>query len=163
WDVASGRELRHFAERDIPTWGAAFSPDGRRVLSTSQTGSVALWNVESGQELLRYPAPGVAYEVVFAPDGRSAFAGGTNGTLWRLDLDAAEARQRTFFKWHTHAVRGLAVAPDGKTLASSGEDGRVILWAADTGTKLREWQLPGIVLGVAFAPDGRHLATANSN
>jgi hypothetical protein len=29
--------------------------------------------------------------------------------------------------------------------------------------KRREWTLPGVVHDVAFAPDGRHLATANGN
>ena len=48
-------------------------------------------------------------------------------------------------------------------LASCGEDGRVILWEAARGTKLREWQLPGVVARIAFAHDGRHLATANGN
>jgi hypothetical protein len=29
--------------------------------------------------------------------------------------------------------------------------------------KLHEWQLPGGVAAVCFAPDGRHLAAANAN
>jgi hypothetical protein len=39
----------------------------------------------------------------------------------------------------------------------------VILWEAATRKKLHEWVLPGPVFRVAVAPDGRHLATANSN
>jgi hypothetical protein len=60
-------------------------------------------------------------------------------------------------------VCGLAVAPDGQTLASCGLDNRVILWEAAGGRKLREWQLPGPVAGLALAGDGRHLAISNRN
>jgi WD40 repeat protein/serine/threonine protein kinase len=164
WDLSSKREVRQFIDPEHKTWSAAFSHDGSRVLTARQPDTVLVWDVDSGEVLHRFSSPEAGhYGVIVAPDGRAAFSAGSNGTLRRWDLDATEPRHRTFFKWHTDHVRGLAVAPDGKMLASSGEDGRVILWEAATGTKLREWQLPGRVQGVAFAPDGRHLATANGN
>jgi WD40 repeat protein len=70
---------------------------------------------------------------------------------------------RALPRWHTGTVYSVAFSPDGKSLVSSGHDGRVILRDAAAGNKVREWQLPGSVPGVAFAPDGRHLATANGN
>ena len=60
-------------------------------------------------------------------------------------------------------MRSVAFYPDGKVLASSGGDGRILLWDVAAGTKLHEWQLPGPVPAVRFAPDGRHLAFANLN
>lgn len=163
-DVASGRELRHFVNPGCETRSAVFSPDGHSVLSVRPPDSVVLWDVAGGHELRRYLSPSAAiFGTVIAPDNRSAFSAGIGGMLQRWDLDPGEGRRRTFFKWHTAHVLGLAISPEGKTLASCGEDGRVILWEAETGNKLREWQLPGVVLGVVYAPDGRHLATANGN
>jgi WD40 repeat protein len=60
-------------------------------------------------------------------------------------------------------VNSLCFSPDGKTLASAGSDGRIIIWDVAAGDRIREWQLPGPVQGVIFAPDGRHLASANGN
>jgi hypothetical protein len=38
-----------------------------------------------------------------------------------------------------------------------------MVWDAAAAKKLSEWELPGRVYTVAFAPDGRHIATANAN
>jgi WD40 repeat protein len=60
-------------------------------------------------------------------------------------------------------VTAVTFGPAGKTVASAGTDGRIILWDVAAGDRLREWELPGRVYDVAFAADGRHLAAANGN
>jgi hypothetical protein len=60
-------------------------------------------------------------------------------------------------------VHTVAYAPGGSVLASTAEDRRVVLWDPVARAKRREWTLPGVVHDVAFAPDSRHLATANGN
>lgn len=39
---------------------------------------------------------------------------------------------------------------------------RYRLWDTASGKKTREWQMPG-AHGLAFAPDGRHLAVASAS
>jgi WD40 repeat protein len=59
-----------------------------------------------------------------------------------------------------HRTRSLAFSPDGKSLASSADDGAVQLWHVPTAQKLFTLaQIEG-VRQVAFSPDGRFLAAA---
>jgi RNA polymerase sigma factor (sigma-70 family) len=74
---------------------------------------------------------------------------------------------------HKGAVRALAFAPDGKTIATTGADKTIRIWDAATGAQkhkmARAWDNEGrktdnlewtaVALGVAYSPDGKTLAT----
>jgi WD40 repeat protein len=60
---------------------------------------------------------------------------------------------------HAGPVNGVVFSPDGKRLASAGDDGAVKVWDAVTGQELLT--LRGRH-GVAFSPDGRRLALADA-
>src|SRR3954447_14166485 len=53
----------------------------------------------------------------------------TESGMIRL-LELASGKMRTEFAGHRHGVHGLAFAPDGKMLASRGEDNIAFLWDA---------------------------------
>jgi WD40 repeat protein len=62
---------------------------------------------------------------------------------------------------HTGGVTALAFSPDGKVLASGGDDGRVILWSTATWKPLDVPPLLGLgdkVAALAFHPEGSELA-----
>jgi hypothetical protein len=54
----------------------------------------------------------------------------------------------------------VALAPDGKTLVSTDDLGKMIVWDVASQKKLHEWQFqtpPGGSVRPVFAPDSRHL------
>src|SRR5262249_46002515 len=65
---------------------------------------------------------------------------------------------------HSGTVRGLAFAPDGRTLASASEDGTARMWDVTEGKQLFELHgHNGGVWSVAFSPGGRTLVTGGAD
>src|SRR5438445_595506 len=78
------------------------------------------------------------------------------------DLTDRELLRRFIASRQEGAVHGLAVSPDGKTLASGGEAGHIRFWDLATGKELRHIQARGVVVAVAFSPDGKALASGST-
>src|SRR5690606_39274289 len=58
---------------------------------------------------------------------------------------------------HRGNVNSLTFSGDGKILASSGSDGKILLWDIESGSKSDEINMGDNVTGVSFSPDGKYI------
>jgi hypothetical protein len=183
WNLTTGDQVR--GRMDLPSAATClcFSPCGRLLAAgggqwPGDTGGwISVWDLESGEAILRPPPDLQAiYTVAISPDGGWLAAAGHDGRirLWELATgrlalpplvhpgNSGEAATNVF---------EIAFSPDGTRLASCGgagynasTRGKVCLWDALRGEKLQE--ISGHtkpVFSVAFSPCGRHLASAGGD
>jgi WD40 repeat protein/serine/threonine protein kinase len=168
WEARTGQELGIVGWHGQDIWCLAFSPDGQRLASASNDGTVKLWRWDptrlgqSQEPLCKLPVRrwGHTNRVAFSPDSERVVTGGEENTvkIW----NARTGQEIQTIRGHTGDVLAVTVSPDGRWLASAGEDTTVRLWDATTG-KLRH-TLRGhtsIVSSLAFSPDSRRLVSGS--
>jgi WD40 repeat protein/DNA-binding SARP family transcriptional activator len=142
--------------------GLSATADGRRLFVTvPQENATYAIDPERLRVARRYPIGDVAGAV--SPDGRLFALGSHSGRLRLLDLRSG--RIRRFRGSHEVAVEEVQFSPDGRTVVSSGADGRVIAWDVDRG-ELRETfsgHDDDSSSDLAVSPDGRTLYSAGAD
>jgi RNA polymerase sigma factor (sigma-70 family) len=162
WDVASGKEVRG-PENDFDQTHMARSADGKLLATGGADGPVTLWEAATGRRLrvLEGHRRGI-FALAFSPDGRRLASAGWERAVRVWDV-AAGKEERALDCGPGGKDQGridaLAFSPDGKLLAACDTGrGAVHLWDTDTGKKVRELTQHSPAT-VAFAPDGKTLAT----
>jgi WD40 repeat protein len=159
------RRLRHHsALRTLPhgnyVMSLDWSPDGSRLATATNDGTVRVWDAEAGKEVLtRREASGV-WSVRWSPDGKRLVvcAGDKSVKVW----DAGSGHEIQTFRGHAEEkARVLSLSPDGKRLATAGMDMAVMIWDAQTGrsTLTLKGHTSGVT-SVDWSPDGKALASA---
>jgi WD40 repeat protein len=152
------------------------SPDGKRLAYVLRGGAVrvgVLTDAGFTERPLGLKSDSL-FGLAFAPDGVTlAVAGWENlgdedrprhtGMVWLWDVGGARPRLlRRLQGERGDDVARLAFSADGKRLATVSREDVVSVWDLPSGKRAYRVKLPSCAEAV-FAPDSRHLATANGN
>lgn len=137
---------------------AAFSPDGRLVVTGSQDQMARVWDAKSGQQTCQMEHAGEVTSVAFSPDGRWVLTGSEDLTARVWD---AESGQQVSFLTHEGAVTSVAFGPRGRWVISGSRDQTARVWEARSGQQVSRLEHDGWVTSVAFGPDGTFALTGS--
>jgi WD40 repeat protein len=175
WDVPSGK-LLHRLPTKMNNNALAFSEDGKWIASgcsewdgNATSNKVMVWELDTGKLKHEWTDPNAVDSVgalAFSPDSK-LLAVGFDDAVRVLDVQTGKVK----YKLSGSVFRKLAFTPDGKTLAGTGMDGKIILW--DVANEKTRDTLPGhekdaqgrgpFALDAVFSPDGRTLASCGSD
>ena len=163
WDVNTKELIRTFSGHDLRINSIAFSPDGKTLASSSNDGTVQLWNVISGENLHIFTGASTS-NTYFTSDGKSLLSGGKGGIkVWNVETGEL---QHTFAEEHDF-IGTLAIHPKEPILAIAvhtaiGVYSGIEIWDLTCYKKLQyidfSWSI-----SISFSSDGTLLASGDAS
>ena len=169
WNVETGSEIDTLSGHGSRVIDAAFSQDGKRILTASVDGALGLWRLL--QEGTDYKVERIAMlrgherDVVsarFSQDGEWIISASKDHTarLWQ----ASEGQSFADSLSHPQDLRHFAFSPDGERVLTASKGGLVRMWDAATQAVLNEMDLSSDQsLGEDQRTSRQIIATAFSN
>lgn len=168
WNLRSGKELLHFAGNSEVVVSAAFSADGRRVITGSISSAIRLLDAETGKEIQHFAGQysgefiGTVSAVAISPDGSQVLTGSNDRTARLWSVDTGKELKR--FAGHSGPVNCVAFSQDGRRALTGSDDQTARLWSVDSGEEIRHFTgLADQVAYVAFVSSGNRILTTSKN
>jgi WD40 repeat protein len=138
------------------------SPVSHIAVTCGVDGSVRCWDIAKAEAITSKRFGAQALSMVWAPDtvdpdNRTLLVGFSDGVLRVLQRFADNMKLITVIKPHSCPVIQLALAPDGTSLVTAGQDGSLFFFSIGSmGTKIEPMgfiTLPGPVRALQWAPN----------
>jgi WD40 repeat protein len=161
--VLAGPLERVILHHGAPVYVAAFSPNGKLILTAGADNTARVWDAVTGH----LPATltghiGPINDAAFSPDGNRIVTASDDGTarVW----DAITGHQLATLSGPGVEVRKAAFSPDGKRIVTASADHSARVWNAETGVLLATLSgHSGVVYDASFSPDGKRIVTASQD
>jgi WD40 repeat protein len=152
-DLVSGNDV----------YSAAFSPDGKEIVTASADGIARIWSASSHKQLgvLTEPGSGQLNSASFSPDGEEIITASNDGTA-RVWSAGSRKQLGVLTEPSDSPVNSAVFSPDGKEIVTASEDGTARIWSATSYQQL--FVLAGhngFVQSAVFSPDGKEVVTAS--
>jgi WD40 repeat protein len=165
WDTTTWAELPSWPLPSLSIGKLLFAPNGEflacRCKTNGQQNVVAILDAATGQELCRiegrtyYETPNIA----FALDGKTwAYADKADKEISLYDSRSGKLVRR--FAGHTGEAMSVAIAPDGRTIASTDSNSALRFWDIETGKSVGQKGRFHARYGLAYSPDGNELVSS---
>jgi WD40 repeat protein len=182
-ELASGREVRAFAPKqgwlDVAIGQyevLTFSPDGKSLAATGELG-LSVFSTATGRQLFHHGSRTFSglgrHAGAFAADGGAVWVQHHDAAAWRCYSVPAGRERKLPDHGHRAHITSVAVAPDGKLVATAAGDEPVRLWDGRTGQVVRRLSSGGLfssgaadLMGfraLAFSPNGALVAGLTSS
>ena len=134
-DGKTGKELHAIVE-DTRFSRAAFSPDGEKLVTGTDTGDVILFEVKTGRKISSVRGhASLVTSLAFSPDGKRIASASSDQKvkIW----DSNNGQELLTLSGHTGYVGSVTFSPDGTTLLSTSFDKTIRLWRAATAAEVQ--------------------------
>jgi uncharacterized protein with WD repeat len=150
WNI-SGEKIVEFQGSENSYFGATFSQDGERIITTD--GDIAtIWNT-SGEKLSEFKANQEIYNANFSPDGKLIITTSPDNRVVIWDTSGKELVEIP----HQDMVRIAIFSPDGKRIVTASDDKIFRIWDI-SGKLLAQYKYSSLFVSQAnFSPDGKYI------
>ncbi|MEO6612120.1 MAG: caspase family protein [Chitinophagaceae bacterium] len=137
-----------------------FSPDGKKVVTSSMDITAKIWDAQSGSLLADLKGHnGWVYSANYSPDGKNIVTASRDNTamIW----NALTGTLIKILKGHTFYVYNAIYSPNGKMIVTVSLDGTAKLWDAKTGSQLLSVVVGSMVTNASFSHDNKKFVTSS--
>lgn len=135
FDVEKKESIATFPGHAETVYCVAFTADGKQIATGGADNQVRVWNPDEDAKQARVVggASGPVFRLMFSPDGKTLLTCGADKVVRTYE----NFTPKLSLVGHNDWVYSLALAPDGKSVASGSWDGEVRLWNLLDGKPIR--------------------------
>jgi WD40 repeat protein len=169
-DALPQLQLKATLQPHAPQRSAAFSADGKRILTASADGTLHIWDSAHHKQIVSFAGFGPLNSASLSPNSTQIVTANDDGVARILNAHTGKVDGTLVPSapggGAVYAVSSAAFSPDGALIVTTYADGTARMWNARTDEQvgpILSAEHGHKLLGAAFSPDGKLLVTASSS